>query len=70
MIMLKLLLPLFSLAIGLYFQWQAKRLNRNKWAAPNSYVLGKLYRQIARYENIAKVVYLLSILILCISFLF
>lgn len=67
---IKIILPLFSLAIGAYFQWQAKRLKRNQWAAPNSYALGKLYRRITRYENIAKFVYLLSIVILCFSFLF
>jgi hypothetical protein len=70
MIVIRILIPLFSLAIGAYFQWQAKRLRRNQWDAPNSYALGRMYGQIRRYENIAKLVYLLSIFIICISFLF
>jgi hypothetical protein len=68
--MIQILLPLTSLAIGAYFQWQAKRLRKNQWNVPNSYALGRSYIQIVRYENISKVVYLLSIIVICASFLF
>jgi hypothetical protein len=67
---LQIIIPLFSLLLGAYFQWQAKRLRRKQWDAPNSYALGRMYRQIARYENISKVVYILSLIITCASFLY
>jgi len=70
MMLLKILLPLFSLATGLYFQWQANRLRNKRWQADNSYKLGRLYRQIERYDNIAKVIYLTAVFLTFILFLF
>jgi hypothetical protein len=68
--MIRILIPLISLAIGFYFQWQAKRLRRKQWQAPNSYALGRMYKQINRYENIAKVIYISSLIITCATYLF
>jgi hypothetical protein len=70
MIYIKILIPIISLAIGFYFQWQAERIRKKRWYAENSYKLGKMYKQIERYENIAKVVYILAIFISCAAFLF
>jgi len=68
--MIKILIPLISLAIGGYFQWQAKRLRKKQWQAPNSYALGRMYKQIYRYETIAKVIYILSLIITCATYLY
>lgn len=68
--LIKLLFPLTALAIGYYFQWQAKRIRKQKWYADNSYKLGRMYRQIERYENIAKIIYLVALFITCIIFLY
>jgi hypothetical protein len=68
--MIKILIPLISLAIGFYFQWQAKRLRRKQWQAPNSYALGRMYKQINRYETIAKVIYISSLIITCATYLY
>lgn len=68
--LIKLLIPVLSLAIGYYFQWQANRLKRKRWQAENSYKLGRMYKQIERYENIAKLIYFLAIFITCIIYLF
>jgi hypothetical protein len=68
--MIKILIPLLSLAIGFYFQWQAKRLRRKQWQAPNSYALGRMYKQISRYETIAKVIYISSLIITCATYLY
>jgi hypothetical protein len=70
MSILQIIIPLFSLAIGYYFQWQAKRLRNNQWQVKNSYKLGRMYKQIARYENIAKIIYITALFISCASFLF
>lgn len=67
---IKLLIPISALAIGYYFQWQARRTRKNRWNAENSYKLGRMYKQIQRYENIAKVIYIIAIFITCITFLF
>ena len=67
---IKIMIPLFSLAIGFYFQWQAKRLRKKQWQAPNSYKLGRMYKQISRYENIAKIIYIVALFITCATFLF
>jgi len=68
--MIKILIPLISLAIGFYFQWQAKRLRRKQWQAPNSYALGRMYKQINRYETIAKFIYISSLIITCATYLY
>jgi pyruvate carboxylase len=68
--LIKIIIPLFSLAIGLYFQWQANRLRKKQWKAQNSYKLGRMYKQIARYENIAKIIYIAALFITCATFLF
>lgn len=67
---IKLVIALTTLAIGGYFQWQAKRLKRKRWYAENSYKLGRLYKQIDRYEQTAKLIYILAIFITCVTFLF
>jgi membrane protein required for beta-lactamase induction len=68
--MIKILIPLLSLAIGYYFQWQANRLKHKRWQAENSYKLGRLYKQINRYESIAKMIYFIALFITCATFLF
>ena len=68
--LIKVLIPLFSLAIGFYFQWQANRLKRKRWHADNSYKLGKMYKQIDRYETISKIIYIAALFITCATFLF
>ena len=66
---IRISIGLLSLATGYYFQWQAKRLKKKRWYAENSYKLGRLYRQIDRYENISKIIYFLSAVIICATFL-
>ena len=68
--LIKLLIPMLSLAIGFYFQWQANRIKKKRWQAPNSFKLGRMYKQIHRYENIAKLIYFLAIFITCIIYLY
>jgi hypothetical protein len=70
MIILKVLTPLLSFAIGIYFQWQANRIRNQRWQAENSYKLGRMYRQIDRYDNIAKVVYIIGLFLTVIVCLF
>lgn len=68
--LIKLLIPMLSLAIGFYFQWQANRIKKKRWQAQNSFKLGRMYKQIHRYENIAKLIYFLAIFITCIIYLY
>jgi hypothetical protein len=68
--MIKILIPLLCFAIGYYFQWQAKRIRIARWHAPNSYVLGRMYKQIERYEVISKIIYISSIIIACAAYLY
>ena len=68
--LIKLIIPLTALAIGFYFQWQANRIKRKRWQADNSYKLGRMYKQIERYESIAKLIYFAAIFITCIIYLF
>jgi hypothetical protein len=70
MIVIKILFPLLSFAIGIYFQWQANRIRKQRWQADNSYKLGRMYRQIERYDNIAKVVYIIGLFLTFIICLF
>ena len=67
---IKIVIALSSLAIGGYFQWQAKRLRRTLWHAPNSYALGRTYKLISKYENIAKFIYIAAVFIICVTFLY
>jgi hypothetical protein len=70
MSLIKILIPLFSLAIGYYFQWQARRLRSKRHDVPNSYALGRMYKQIQRYEAISKIVYISSLIITCATYLY
>lgn len=67
---IKILIPVTALAIGYYFQWQAQRIKKNRWSAENSYKLGRMYKQIERYENVAKIIYFSAIFITCIIYLY
>jgi len=67
--MIKALIPFIIVALAYYFQWQANRLRNSRYNVANSYALGKMYKQVNRYENLSRIIYIASILITCILFL-
>jgi len=67
--MIKALIPFMIVALAYYFQWQANRLRASRYNVANSYALGKMYKQVNRYENYSRIIYIASVLITCILFL-